>query len=146
MTHEEIEKYIIKNYPDSCLAHNAVSLFRNSTLGFSTLKDCENFFYFEELNWCSCGDPESAKCVIRDYLRLVKERKDKDYYKCIDNFKEKFNCYHASDNPLVLCLAYTLDSAGFTEHGSSIDSCWLTEEGEMFLWLLNRNKDLDEVD
>lgn len=144
MTHEEIEKHIIENYPNSCLAHNATSIFSQEMNEFSTLEECEDFFYFEKLGWCGCADLESAKRVIRDYLRLVEERKDKDYYKCIDNFKEKFGVYHVSDNPLVLCLAYTLDNIGFTEHDSSIDSCWLTEEGEMFLWLLNKNEDLNE--
>lgn len=43
-------------------------------------------------------------------------------------------------------FAYTLDAIGLTEHGSGIGSAWLTEEGEMFLWLLNQNEKLKEAD
>lgn len=36
-------------------------------------------------------------------------------------------------NRLLLCLAYALDAAEFTEHGSSINRAWITDKGEVFL-------------
>ena len=50
------------------------------------------------------------------------------------------------DNALVLCLAYELDRAGFTEHGSSIYSCWLQEDGKYFLWAIQEADRQDELD
>lgn len=38
---------------------------------------------------------------------------------------------------LLQFMAYILDDRGFTEHGSSIGGCWLTEKGEMFLTVLD---------
>ena len=34
-------------------------------------------------------------------------------------------------------LAYVLDSYGFTTHGSGIGGCWLTEDGERLLTVLD---------
>lgn len=113
-----IKDYIIKKYPDSSLAYNYN---RNYYCDEELMEECENFFYYEKLCWCGCGDPDSAKKVIKEYFRAVKARR-------VD-----------VNNDLVLCLAYTMDAAGLTDHGSSIRGAWLTDEGEMFLWLLEQN-------
>ena len=55
----------------------------------------------------------------------------------------RFGVESVYDNELLLCFAYAMDAAEFTEHGSSIGGAWITEEGEMFLWLLEQNKELD---
>ena len=58
----------------------------------------------------------------------------------IDNrhrkLKEYFKVRFIEDDPLLLCLAYTMDGAGFTDHGSSIRWAWLTYDGENFLWAI----------
>ena len=131
----EIKDYIIKTYPESCLAYNYNDSYSEELL----IEECEDFFYYEKLNWCGCGDPDMAKTVIRDYLEVVKAKFDSKV-----DFKEKFGVISVYDNRLLLCLAYALDAAGFTEHGSSISGAWLTNEGKMFLWLLEQNKDIDE--
>lgn len=113
-----IKDYIIKKYPDSSLAYNYN---RNYYCDEELMEGCENFFYYEKLRWCGCGDPDSAKEVVKEYLQAVKARR-------VD-----------VNNDLVLCLAYTMDAAGLTDHGSSICGAWLTDEGEMFLWLLEQN-------
>lgn len=131
----EIKDYIIKTYPESCLAYNYNDSYSEELL----IEECEDFFYYEKLNWCGCGDPDMAKAVIRDYLEAVKAKFDSKV-----DFKEKFGVISVYDNRLLLCLAYALDAAGFSEHGSSISGAWLTNEGKMFLWLLEQNKDIDE--
>ena len=130
----EIKDYIINKYPDSCLAYNYNSSYYDELL----IEECENFFYYEKLNWCGCGDPNMAKEVIKDYLEVVKAKFDSNA-----DFKEKFGVKFVYDDKLLLCLAYTLDAAGFTDHGSSIRGAWLTDEGKMFLWLLEQNRDID---
>lgn len=134
MNVNEIKDYIIKTYPDSCLAYN----YNNSYYEELLIEECENFFYYERLNWCGCGDPDIAKRVIRDYLEVIKDKFDNNV-----TFENKFGVKSVYDNDLLLCLAYTIDAAGFTEHGSSISGAWLTEEGKMFLWLLQQNKDIN---
>ena len=67
------------------------------------------------------------------------ERTEPDFY-------DKFGVKYVYDDKLLLCLAYTLDAAGFTDHGSSISGAWLTDEGKMFLWLLEQNRNIYEGD
>lgn len=134
MNVNEIKDYIIKTYPDSCLAYNYNSSYYEELL----IEDCEKFFYYEKLNWCGCGDPDIAKRVVRDYLEVINDKFDSDV-----TFEKKFGVDLVYDNDLLLCLAYTIDAAGFTEHGSSISGAWLTDEGKMFLWLLQQNKELN---
>lgn len=159
----EIVDYIIKNYPQSCLAQNnkhdsdgftSVSV-NNPTLinSFDMIQECENFFYFEKLKWCGCGSPEIVKRVIMKYFSLLEwwhdERNDDmEFHKCYEERKRR--CFEAFDvndeygNPLLLALAYSMDAAGFTEHGSSIGGAWLTNEGEMFLFLLRHDTEITE--
>ena len=147
-----IKDYIIKKYPDSCLAHNYPG-----NEGYyavcedELIKECIDFFYYEKLHWCGCGSPEMAKIVIRDFLNILNE-----YYIDKENeweikwknekemMKERFGVESVYDNELLLCFAYAMDAAGFTEHGSSIGGAWISEEGRMFLWLLERDEELEE--
>lgn len=132
-----IKDYIIKNYPDSCLAHNCANI------SYVDPEECEDFFYYEKLNWCGCGLPDVAKMTVRDFLWAL--HGDVDHWeKREERFLEKFGVKDVYENNLLLCLAYALDAAELTEHGGSIGGAWLTEEGRMFLWLLEQNEDLKE--
>ena len=138
----DIKTYIIIAYPDSSLASN----YNTDTQYPETemIKECESFFYYEVLNWCGCGCSDLAKKTIRDYLEIVRCRHATNRRGTFDRqLKDRFGVTTIYESDLLLCLAYTLDAAGFTEHGSSIGSAWLTEEGEMFLWLLKQNAELD---
>lgn len=152
MNIQNIKNYIIKKYPDSCLAHN----YPGSESYYDEfedvlIKECIDFFYFEKLDWCGCGSPEIAKKVIRDFLRILDtDMKDKDidwqarWKKRREMMMDRFGVESVYDNELLLCFAYDMGSAEFTEHGTSIGSAWISEEGEMFLWLLERDEELFE--
>lgn len=88
------------------------------------------YYYYHKLQWCGCGMPGEAMRTVAKYL----EARNLDY----PQNKEKLNEYFpgGDDNPLVLCLAYELDRAEFTEHGTSIYSCWLLDDGKYFLWAI----------
>ena len=77
------------------------------------------WYYYERLKWCGCGRPGEAMRAIAKYLEDRQE-----------------NRLHTDDDSLILCLAYELDRAGFTDHGSSIYGCWLTDDGKYFLWAI----------
>lgn len=148
MNVNEIKDYIIKKYPNSCLAYNSKN---HDYYEEELIKECEDFFYYEKLKWCGCGNPEKAKKVIRDFLNILyTDSKDKEndwMTRCKNQefmIENRFDVRSIYGNELLLCLAYTLDAAEFTEHGSSIGGAWITEEGKMFLWLLEQNEELDE--
>ena len=133
----KIANYIIQKYPDSCLAHNGKD-------DFSLQEDIQNFFYFERLGWCGCGDPEAVMREICKYLYIVHFHNG--YDELCQKFREAFGVESIYDNPLLMALAYAMDAAGFTNHGSSIGGAWLTDEGKMFLYVLRNNKELMEGD
>lgn len=102
-------------------------------------------FYFKKLNWCGCGAPALALKTVRDYLNVTSNMYDNYENRCKMR-KQLFGVNTVYDNGLLLCLAYTLNAAELTEHGSSVGGAWLTEEGEMFLWCLNHIQNIDDYD
>ena len=120
---ENITKHIMECYPNSCVAANYNCFYE------PTLEDCVDFFYYEKLKWCGCGNPDMAKRVVRDYLRILNEEDlcykktnnaNNAYSRKCKMLSERFGTQTVYDNELLLCLAYTLDAAEFTEHGSGI--------------------------
>lgn len=105
--------------------------------GFETeFKALIDYFYYSRLNWCGCGDPDLAKETVRKFL---------DAHRDFDNRQKKLQTYfgveYVFENALLECLAYTMDAAEFTEHGTSIFGAWLTEDGEDFLYCLEHAKE-----
>lgn len=100
---------------------------------YNTLMD---YFYYDRLKWCGCGDPIEAKLTVRKFLDAHREWESKE-----KKLKEYFGVKSVYDNSLLLCLAYTMDAAEFTEHGTSISGAWLTEDGEDFLFCLEQLED-----
>ncbi len=83
--------------------------------------------YYDKLGWCGCGDPAEAMKCVKEYLISISTK----------------NYFHFSGP--YLCLAYTLEAVGLTDHGGSIYGCWLTEYGKAILNCLNNIDDLEEV-
>lgn len=98
------------------------------------------YYYYEKLQWCGCGMPGEAMRIIAKYL----ESRSLEYPQNKEKLSEYFQ--DGDKNPLVLCLAYEMDRAGFTEHGSSIYSCWLLDDGKYFLWAIKKADEQDELD
>jgi hypothetical protein len=101
------------------------------------------YYYSQQLNWCGCGCPCDALRTIAKYLRALKEE---DPDKRAKIFQESFGCDRIYKNDLLLCLAYALDAAEFTEHGSSILWPWLTVDGEYFLYVIEEAEKNGELD
>lgn len=97
------------------------------------------WYYFEKLEWCGCGRPGDGMRAIAKYL----ESRSLTYP---ENDKKLEEYFPYEDDSIVLCLAYELDRAGFTEHGSSIYGCWLTTDGEYFLWAIQEAEKQDILD
>ena len=98
------------------------------------------WYYFEKLGWCGCGCPGEAMRTVAKYL----EARSLTYPDNKERLKEYFQ--NGDDDPLVLCLAYEMDRAGLTEHGTSIYGCWLTDDGKYFLWAIQEAEKQGELD
>jgi len=90
-----------------------------------------SYLQIEYLGFCGCGDPTSAMILIRDILNSIKEGgTDQTLF--------------PSDG-LYYFMLYWLDDKGFTEHGTSIHGCWLTDLGKEILndinWCLENEKE-----
>lgn len=101
-----------------------------------------NYYYYEQLKWCGCGQPRDAIKVIGKYLRAIKE---KEFENRKIQFQKSFGCSYIYENVLLLCLAYALDAAEFTDHGSSINFPWLTDDGEYFLYAIDESEKSEEI-
>ena len=106
-------------------------------------------FYFEELKWCGCGNPEEALGFMRDVLGIMKARSDENklgepYNGSAHERRTKELDALLGDGPLGLSYRYMLDALGLTEHGGSVYGSWLTDKGKDILALLS-DRDLDEA-
>lgn len=101
------------------------------------------YFYFWKLNWCGCGMPNNAIMTVSKFLHCMGEKELDDRKNALN---AAFGVKNVYDNELLLCLAYTMDAAGLTEHGTSILWAWLTQDGEDFLYAIDeavKNNTLD---
>lgn len=101
------------------------------------------------LGFCACGNPEALVDVIRDYLRLLRDKWDSKWFADGDIkafvegmgdrahwsrfeawFLQRREHYDLDNDDLFMLVAYIADRLGFTEHGLSIFGAWLTDEGK----------------
>lgn len=143
----DIRNHIKENYPDSCIAHNSPR-----TEGNELLEEISDFFKYEILGFCGCGCPESSERSVRDYLYAVNMRTDEKHIKDRDErwsksrqfLEEKFKIKYVTDDPLLQFMAYILDNANLTGHGSSINGAWIEDLGRTCLYIFDL--ELNELD
>ena len=85
----------------------------------ATPDECLIYDLWHDLNFCGCGDPVAALALMRDELRRMTDGKIKP-----------------SKTPHWWLLAYVLDAAELTEHGTVVASAWPTPKGEKLLAVL----------
>ena len=146
-----ITKYLTECFPDSCFARNYADY--KSAFYEDINEELYNYFRYEVLNWCGCGSPEKADKQVVKYLNLIDIPWRDKYDTALENLKdfdrkyaeykklckEYFGCESIYDNPLLLCLAYTMDAAGFSEHGSSIGGAWITDRGRIYRYAIMKH-------
>lgn len=141
----DIAKYITSKYPDCWLNRNMELYeedFDKSFLNDFLINDLMIFFSHEKLKLCGCGYPEYTEEAIRKLLNIRKDsfelnlsfEQEKDRYKT-DLDLDINNKLHYG---LLLFMLYELNDKGFLEHGFSITNCKLTNEGKMYLEVLNK--------
>lgn len=145
----EIVEYVIKTYPDCMMAKDdTIVNDNNKYYGDMFVDDLLNFYFHEKIKLCGCGSPEDTYECIRQLLTIRQgSMTDKlNYQDEIVNYKTALNINIEDDmqNGLLQFMMYILDDCGILQHGNNIGGCWLTEEGEMLLTILNRWHELNK--
>ena len=132
--------FIYENFPDSCFVYNnkkeeALDAINNE---YSWIIE-EMLLLFEEgkegLPTCDCGTPYYTRLFI---YKVLKSQRAKGYF----NKKEQRDKIFGLDSKnevvwgAIQFALYVLDSVGFVDHGSSINSAYLTKKGEIYFLLL----------
>ena len=91
--------------------------------------------FFADLGMCGCNHPGAAYELIRDLLALAPLHED-EHWRLARTLTGNDAAHHI--------IMSTLDNAGLMEHGSSLDSAWLTGKGAWCLAAM-RTVDFDEV-
>lgn len=88
----------------------------------STLDHVHQLFY-GDLAMCGCGTPEAAYELVRDILALIADH-ERGWAPLVKTLIGNPGAYHLTMS--------ALDEAGLLEHGSSLDSAWLTDKGRWY--------------
>ena len=97
---------------------------------------------FKDLGLCGCGDPDAVLDMLEYFLSRHYLSGHEDNYIFTWEEKEIFAKEHSTE--LLLFLLYILNDKGFLDHGSSVMGSWITEKGERFLELLQKDVEEDQ--
>lgn len=139
----EIAEFVVKNYPDCCMAENHEYKLgcRDDWYEEYLIDPLMNFFSYEIMGLCGCGCPEDTHRVIRYVLNIrndwmnknIKYDEVKNRY-CSDlHIDLSYDVHHG----MLQYILYDLNDHGILEHGSSVGGSWLTNLGKMYLDVLN---------
>lgn len=93
---------------------------------------------FRDIGLCGCGYFDATVSMIYDYLKL-KEWYTSDEY-TYEGWQEKLADFRKEyDEILYEFFCYVLDNKGFTEHGTSVQSAWVTDKGKRLVELLEES-------
>ena len=142
---QDIPKDLIVEYLESVCEHNCLT---TNYPNFKDIWDDEEFYEnaydvyrYEVLNWCGCGTVEASNETLYHFLLSTSRSviyEDDGWAEADKNREKYFGVSSVYDNELLMCLAYTVDAAGLTEHGTSIGSAWLTAKGEVCKYLYEK--------
>lgn len=139
----EIAEYIVEHNPECYMArnHTVSKGCRDSEYEWYLIEYLMDYYIFERLGLCGCGVVELTYEAIRLYLQIRKDyHEDKiEYIEISCRYLTDLHIDKADDLHfgILQFMAYVLDDKGFTDHGGSIGGCWLTDDGERLLTVLN---------
>ena len=119
-------------------------------------------FYFNDLQWCGCGNPEDALKFVGQVLEKIDQRSNDNAAERTERLRtgapalphDKSAWAKRSDelietllggpsSMLGLIMMYTLDAHELIEHGGNIMGSWLTPKGEEVLAAIKKHGDGD---
>ena len=117
----EIAERVVECYPDCCMAHNHVVKIgcREDWYEEYLINELMDFFSYEIVNICGCGNPESTHEIIRRLLniRLENQEGSLKYEDMKQRYKEDLHLDISDDTHygVLQFLLYMLDSCGIVE-------------------------------
>ena len=95
-------------------------------------------------NFCGCGYPDEAIAFLREVFNIFEERKLDSYFINQDQLKILEDKYTRG---VITFVLYTIDSSGLTEHGGTVNACWLTDTGKEFVKMFKEftNEEIEEL-
>ena len=159
----KIVHYIDDTFEDSCIHLNygpesAMKREIDDLTAEELLEEAHDFITYEWIGLCGCGIPNATIRKIVEYLEITDQwSRDIAASKDLWNdktpsenrrkrMKESFGVDDECDNPLVQFLAYNMDHHGFTEHGSSISGCWITDKGRLVLYVYKLHLQINDAE
>lgn len=151
----EIAEFIVEHNQNCCMYYNndVIKGCKEDWYEEYLVKPLMDYYMYEELDLCGCGCPEDTYEVIRRYLHIRNDWYENklQYDDVIAKYKTDL---HINDDDLIQAgllqfMMYVLDEKGFTEHGSGIGGCWLTDKGKRLLtvldaWYDSENNEVEE--
>ena len=146
LTEQQAYRYLYANKGIEFLAENYESFdcmiqqgCREVWYEESLIDSLMDFFSYEIVGMCGCGCPGDSCEVIRQILNIRNDANNLEYEQIQQRYKDDL---HLDTKDLLQYgtlqfVLYMLDECGLLEHGSSINGCWLTDLGKMYLTVLN---------
>ncbi len=140
----EISEYIIEKYPQSILSESKdINIGCREDWYEEYLIDIlMDYFTYEVIDICGCGNPEDTNEAIRLLLNIRYEwQEDKLEYD--DVISRYLTDLHINNDDyiqwgILQYMMYKLNCCDILEHGSSVGGSWLTTLGKLYLIVLNK--------
>ena len=156
----EIVKFILNNYPNSCLYANYVAATNLPKEKWDSLvdlnseeeylddvqvSDLEHFFLHELMKVCGCGVPTRIEVLTLYWLNLIASKQQFKISEILTKEKHGFALTFSeiADVDYRWAFLYWLGSLEFIKHGFSITNPTITELGKMCLDVFHDELDTD---
>lgn len=116
-------------------------------------EDFEQLVMSGVLGFCGCGSPEKAAGFLLDVLRHIAAQRvmcdSPEWGEMSLGQRGQYYRKRAEDREALMgrsemLVLYWLDKEGYSEHGSSVNGCWLTDKGYELLEMLELWNSQDE--
>lgn len=146
---QEIINFIITKYPESNFSKAYLDLDEGFAHCFdeSIIDSLEHFFCCEVLNLWGCGYPEKTSRMLKALLQIMRDYKGAGYdiihenIYAMCNMPIARNSYSTLYEGLIQYVQSTLVMTGMLTYDVTVSTAWLTDLGEILLWVLNKKYD-----
>ncbi|MFJ4988802.1 hypothetical protein ACIP9H_34000 [Streptomyces sp. NPDC088732] len=105
------------------------------TLSGGALSHVHRLFW-DELGMCACGDPDTARVLVRDLLALAPFH---------EHPRAEVVALIGTEGAFHLVLTM-LENVGLIDHGFTLNGSWLTDKGRWYLQALQQIDDWSVID
>ena len=149
MTDEDLIRIAKKFMEDknTCIAYNYKDT-NLETCNKEMLRSTIKHEFRLKLGICGCGEPELVLEGIYFLLTIIRDRYNSDKLVSKEVEEKAMQAYEElvgigegkKTNWEYLAILYMLDDKEFTEHGTGIYGCWITDLGEDYLLIFDDMK------